>query len=318
MISTNTEAVVAGVASIVELEPSKEDKPGQRSMWDYFFAPARTHRGTISSGGTTLKCAPIPNSREHDEFLETIGEAFTCYEDRFEKPEGFVSLHRRLYDAQNNSDVAHTETITLMLPKGKTLSDLDQMDTIALLREMRHKIGKVIDSVLSFFYDTEIKKLSLPYKGATAEKVADALDLYRTKPTIDLLEKLWLLFWTKCDNKQILNRMEYAVLHRCKIWFIRDHSVLNRTAAHKTCRSFIISLIKYKVQNNYRKDFQREGVPHGITLRLSKKYKKKGEARTESKKRTNPKLVGKFDATRHITGWKEAKHQLWMQQKVVS
>ena len=313
MSSTTTAAVFAGVASIVELEPNKEDGSGQRKMWDYFFAPTRT----ISSGSITLKPAPIPNSREHSEFLDTIGNEFTYFEDTYEKPEGFISLHRRLYDAQNNSDVALIGAITKMLPHGKTLSTTDQESTIKLLRTNRNEIGKVIDSVLSFFYDNEIKKLSLPYNGANATKVADVYHLYRNNPTIDLLEKIWLLFWTKCNNKQILNRMEYAVLHRCKIWFIRNHSVLNKTASHKTCRSFIISLIKYKVQNNYRKEFQRGGILHGINLRLSKPYKTKGAPPTESK-RTKPKLVGKFDATRHIMGWRGAKHELWMKQKVVS
>lgn len=163
-------------------------------------------------------------------------------------------------------------------------------------------------------FDTEIKRLCIPYKGRFASSVANAVEVYKTEPSMVLFEKLWRLLWVQWGDPELLNRMEYQIIHRCKMWYVQDNGDLTKTVkTGKTCRSFVIATLKYKVTNNIRKRFMRaELVPHGITLRLSRVPTKGGAKDT---KRTPRKCVGVFDPAKHVKGWGELKHKEWAEQR---
>ena len=271
--------------------PTSEQETALR-LWDAYVVPETIEKTdpkrtleekcevlgiiNIDKDFTRQHPAPAPDSNELLTFLrERYSKGLGCvvFEEHFDKPDGFAAVHRQLYDAQNGSDSKYQQRIIKMLPADNKLSDSDRMEFVSLLKKTKRVMNKCLSSILTFYFDEEIRKLQLlmPDNSATARNLKDAGALYRADPTEDPLKKLWYLLWVQAELPEVISRMEYAALTRCKIWYRRDNKSALRTTGktNKPSTSFVVSHIKYLITNNYRKQFMRNNVKHGITLRIS-------------------------------------------------
>lgn len=290
------------------------------ATWNKIFgytADDSTHSGIISTEKTRQhhRAPPVGSDDLKDAFQRALGRqmTFIAVETIFDKPTGFYSIPRKLYDAQTTNEPFLQVVAGMLLAKYTTAVKEEEIANVVLLiKAMKKKFAVTVNSFITMYFNMRCQehKELLTWDGKNAESIADVKKAYKTgPPTKAMLSAIYEVFWTNVDKDHVLKLMiEFHVLHTYKLWpGWSSLTSLNVAQTGKMKRSSIHSHISFVITNNQRKIFQDTKVPHGVTIHHTLKLPiLLGNKPSKGKRRGQ----GPLRFPDFATGWAEYKHRI--------